>query len=200
MKNNLNRIVNFLFELGILAKTPRSGLPFLGSGEQSVAEHINRTAYIGYVLSSLEKDVDQSLVLKMCLFHDIAEARTSDLNYVHQKYVEVQEEKAIKDMLSDMPFEKDLLGLLDAYKLRESKESLIAKDADNLEWLLSLKEQADIGNKRAEQWIPSAVKRLQTENAKKIASEIIISESSAWIGENDDGWWVHRNKGVTKKK
>jgi putative hydrolase of HD superfamily len=38
MKNDrLEKIVDFLFEVGMLAKTPRSGFFFLGSGEQSVA-------------------------------------------------------------------------------------------------------------------------------------------------------------------
>ena len=36
------KIVKFLFEVGILSKTPRSGFHFLGTGEQTVAEHINR--------------------------------------------------------------------------------------------------------------------------------------------------------------
>ena len=45
-KQDLTSIVDFLFEVGILAKTPRSGFHFLGSGEQSVAEHINRVSYI----------------------------------------------------------------------------------------------------------------------------------------------------------
>ena len=51
-------IVNFLFEVGILSKTPRSGFHFLGSGKQSVSEHINRTVFIGYTLSMMEKEVD----------------------------------------------------------------------------------------------------------------------------------------------
>ncbi len=77
-------IVNFLFEIGILSKTPRSGFHFLGSGQQSVSEHLLRTAYIGYSLASLSENVDVSKVLKMCLFHDLTEARISDLNYIHQ--------------------------------------------------------------------------------------------------------------------
>ena len=52
---NLNAIADFLFEVGILSKTPRSGFYFLGSGEQSVAEHINRVTVIGYVLSYFKK-------------------------------------------------------------------------------------------------------------------------------------------------
>mgnify|MGYP001612077465 CR=1 FL=1 len=93
MKDDLKSIANFLFEVGILSKTPRSGFHFLGSGKQSVAEHILRVVYVGYSLAMMEKEVDVGKVLKMCLFHDLGEARTSDLNYVHQKYAKADEEK-----------------------------------------------------------------------------------------------------------
>jgi putative hydrolase of HD superfamily len=201
VKNKVKSIVNFLFEVGILSKTPRSGFHFLGSGQQSVAEHLNRATYIGYVLSTMEKDVDQAKVLKMCLFHDVAEARTSDLNYVHQQYAKVNEQKAIDDLANSVPFGKDLQELLHEYEKRESKESHIAKDADNLEWLLSLKEQVDIGNQRAASWLPSAVKRLKTESAKKIAEQILTTKSDEWwFGNKDDEWWVSRNKKQSSSK
>ena len=42
----MDRIVEFLFEVGMLKRTPRSGWQFLGSGSESVAEHAFRTAWI----------------------------------------------------------------------------------------------------------------------------------------------------------
>lgn len=74
-------IVNFLFEVGILSKTPRSGFHFLGSGNQSVSEHITRVIFIGYSLCQFEKNVDMLKVLKMCMLHDNSFSRISDLNY-----------------------------------------------------------------------------------------------------------------------
>src|ERR1035437_2657608 len=96
-KTDNKKIANFLFEVGILAKTPRSGFYFLGTGDQTVAEHINRVSYIGYMLALMGGTVDLSKVLQMCLLHDISETRISDLNYVHQKYVERKEDQAHKD-------------------------------------------------------------------------------------------------------
>jgi len=64
MKKDIKPIINFLFEVGILSKTPRSGFHFLGSGEQSVAEHVHRTLYAGYVLATLEGSVDMGKVMK----------------------------------------------------------------------------------------------------------------------------------------
>ena len=195
MQKDIKKVADFLFEVGMLAKTPRSGFFFLGSGEQSVAEHINRASYIGFVLASMDKSVDMSKVLKMCLLHDLAEARVSDLNYVHQKYAETKEEKAVEDLVASVPFGEDIKNIISEYERRESKEAKFAKDADNLEFLLSLKEQVDIGNKRAESWIPPLLKRFLTEEAKQLANAIIKTDSDRWwFGDKDDSWWVNRNK------
>jgi len=50
----MKNIANFLFEAGMLKRTPRTGYQFLGTGAESVAEHIFRTIYIGYVLGGLQ--------------------------------------------------------------------------------------------------------------------------------------------------
>jgi len=188
-------VAKFLFEVGILSKTPRSGFHFLGSGQQSVSEHILRVIYTGYSLAQLAGDVNITKVLKMCLFHDLAEGRVSDLNYVHQKYVEKKEQKAIDDLTKPLPFGDDIKEILKEYETRESKESLIAKDADNIEWILSLKEQFDNGNIKAKEWIDNALKRLKTEVAQNLAKEILDSSSDDWwFGDKKDDWWVNRNK------
>ena len=201
MKKNSKAIVDFLFEVGILSKTPRTGFHFLGSGEQSVAEHVHRTVYVGYVLATLEGDVDVGKVMKLCLFHDLAEARTSDLNYVHQKYTSSDEVSAIKDLTQTLEFGDEILSILKELKERETKESLVAKDADQVEWLLSLKEEADTGNSRADTWIPSGVKRLKTQKAKELADVIIKTNSDNWwFSDKENDWWVNRDKKTTKKR
>jgi putative hydrolase of HD superfamily len=201
MSQDPKSIVNFLFEVGILAKTPRSGFHFLGSGQQSVAEHVHRVVYVGWVLATLEEDVDVAKVMKMCLLHDLAEARTSDLNYVHQKYAHSDEESAIQDLAKTLTFGDEMLGALNELKERKTKEALITKDADQIEWLLSLKEQVDIGNSRAATWIPSAVKRLKTEKAQAMAKEILETDSDAWwFSDKENDWWINRDKKSTKKR
>ena len=139
--------------------------------------------------------------MKMCLFHDLAEARTSDLNYVHQKYTESDEHKAIADLAKTLGFGNDILNLLREMKDKKTKEAVIAKDADQIEWLLSLKEETDTGNSRASTWIPSAVKRLKTDSAKQLA-EVIVNTSSDdwWFGDKEDRWWVERDKKKMKKR
>ncbi len=195
MKSNLKAIVNFLFEVGILAQTPRSGFHFLGSGKQSVAEHINRVVYAGFVLAHMEGDVDTAKVLEMCLFHDIAEARIGDLNYVHQKYLAKNEEQAIKDLTKSLPFGKRILSNIQEYEVRETKESLVAKDADHIEWILSLKEQVDTGSHRAEIWLEQAIKRLKTKSGRQLAQEILTTNADEWwFTEENDEWWINRKR------
>ncbi|MCL5795089.1 MAG: HD domain-containing protein [Patescibacteria group bacterium] len=192
----IEEIVDFLFETGILAKTPRSGFYFLGSGNQSVAEHINRVVFIGYTMASIDHSVDQLKVITMCLLHDLAEGRTSDLNYVHQKYTQVDNSEIINDFKKKLPFGENIGEILEEYEARQTKEALLAKDADTLEWILSLKEELDTGNTKAESWIPSAVKRLKTEIAKVLAEKIIKTSSDRWwFADKNDSWWVSRNKG-----
>ena len=194
MSKDKKQIANFLFEVGMLANTPRSGFYFLGSGKQSVAEHINRVCYIGYVLAMMEKDVDTGRIVQMCLFHDMLESRISDLNYVHQKYTARFEDKAGKDLCDNLPFGKEVEELLKEYHDRKTKESVLAKDADNIELLLSVKEQFDIGNTRAQEWLPSIAKRIKSKSAKQLIEAILETESDEWwFTDKDSKWWIDRD-------
>ncbi len=185
-------IANFLFEVGMLARTPRSGFHFLGTGKQSVAEHINRTVFIAYTLAQLDGTVDTLKILKMALLHDISETRISDLNHIHQKYVERKEHSAVQDISDSVPFGIDILNTLSEYEKRESTESIIVKDADILEWIISLKEEIDIGNTRAFDRIDYAISLLKTPIARKIAGTIMTTESS--------DWWSPEDSVIRKKK
>jgi putative hydrolase of HD superfamily len=166
-------IADFLFEVGMLKKTPRSGFQFLGSGCESVAEHVLQTLYIGYVLCKLDPTADELKVLRLCLVHDLPEARTGDMNYMNKKYVQVDEKKAVRELL-------------------------MARDADQLSLILQLKECGDLGNKYSQEWIRFAVRRLATENARKLAQSIIDTDSTNWWFKDKSDWWVNGNQGGAK--
>ena len=184
-------IANFLFEAGMLKRTPRSGFQFLGSGAESVAEHIFRTTYIGYALGMIAPGLCVDRIIKMCLFHDLPEARTGDLNYVNKKYVTADEIKATEDLAETLLFGNDIKELILEFKKGESQEAKIAHDADQLEMILALKEYKDLGNKYSDEWIEFSKKRLQTETAKKLADEIIKTDSSLWWFSDKSDWWVN---------
>ena len=191
----VDSIVDFLFEVGILAKTPRSWSSFLGSGQQSVAEHINRVVYIGFCLGYMNGKADVGKIVQMCQFHDVSEARISDLNYVHQKYTERLEAKAEEDLSKDLPFGDKIQELLKEYHEKKTVEAILAKDADNIELLLTLKEQVDSGNEKAKTWVKSVLSRLKTKEGQALADKIIITDSDHWwFADKDDKWWITRNK------
>lgn len=182
-------IVHFFFELGMLKKTPRTGFQFLGSGGESVADHSFRTAVIGYTLARLSPGVDPHKVVCMCLFHDIPEARTGDLNYVNKQYVSSGEREAVSDLSRRLPFGDEYRALLDEYRSESSREALLVHDADQLDLILSLKEQHDLGNFYARKWIRFALKRLKTDLAESLAAEILETDSSDWWFKGHDHWW-----------
>ena len=186
-------IVNFLFEVGMLKKTPRTGFQFLGSGSESVAEHILKTTFIGYALCKLEKDVDELKVLKMCLVHDLPETRTGDMNYVYKKYVTVDEGKAVRELTETLFFGGDIKSAIDEFNEKRTKESLVAHDADQLSLIFQLKECGDLGNKYSKEWISFAVRRLITGAAKKMADTIVQTDSSEWWFKDKSDWWVNGN-------
>ena len=190
----MDNIANFLFETGMLNKTPRSGYQFLGSGKESVAEHTLRTVFVGYTLCKTDASLNELRVLKMCVFHDLPEARTGDMNYVNKKYVKVDEEKAVRELTEDLPFGSDIKSSIDEFNRKETKEALIARDADQIALILQLKEYGDLGNKYAEEWINFAMLRLSTEAGKKLAQRVIKTDYSNWWFKDKSDWWVNGNK------
>jgi putative hydrolase of HD superfamily len=186
----MKEIADFLFETGMLKRTPRTGLQFLGSGKESVAEHSFRAIMIGYVLAKLCPEVDETRVLKLTLFHDILESRTGDLNYVNKKYLDVDEEKATAELTESLPFKNELKDLLKEFREKKTQEALIANDADQLELILMLKEYGDLGNKYAEDWISFALKRLHTPQAKDLAQSILSTDSAEWWFKEKSDWWI----------
>ena len=197
----LKAIADFLFEVGMLKRTPRSGFQFLGSGGETVAEHSLRCAVIGYTLAKMNGAILTERVAIMCLFHDLVVARTGDLNYVNKRYVTADEDLAVKDMTSGLPFGDEIRDLTREFNERQTVESLYANDADQLEMILELKELGDLGNKYAGEWILAAVKRLRTEDGKRLARSVLNTEFSAWwFKEKDDDWWVHAGKNYPSEK
>jgi putative hydrolase of HD superfamily len=194
----MKEIVNFLFEVGMLQKTPRSGFQFLGSGAESVAEHILRTLFVAYTLCKLDPGADERRVFKLCLFHDLPEARTGDMNYVNKKYVAVDEEKAVRESTEKLFFGNEIQSAIEEFNEKKTREAIIARDADHLALILQLKECGDLGNKYSREWIAFAVKRLCSENAKNMAASIITTDSSEWWFRDKSDWWVNGNQRTGK--
>ncbi|GAB6888728.1 HD domain-containing protein [Desulfothermus okinawensis JCM 13304] len=189
----LKRIADLLFEVGMLKKTPRTGYQFLGSGSESVAEHSYRTTIIGLILG-IKEGLDWKKIVLMCLFHDLHEARTGDFNYVYRRYNKAKEDKAILDALKDTPLEDLILPLLKELEDVDSKEAEIAHDADQIDLILNLKEQMDLGNPYAETWLKYALERLRTDAGRELAEKILETDHTDWWFKGvDTNWWATKN-------
>ncbi len=187
----MREMVNFLFEVGILKKIPRSGYHFLGTGNESVAEHSFRVAIIAYLLAKNEPEADIWKTVLMGLFHDLPEARTGDHNYVNKWYADTDEQKAINDQTQNLPFGEEIASMLDEFNSGNTLEARLSQDADQLDFILELKRQYDLGNKSAAEWLTYSIKRLLTDFAKKMADEIINTNSSDWWFIKKEELWVN---------
>jgi putative hydrolase of HD superfamily len=199
-EDKLQSIAHFIYEAGILSKTPRSGLWFLGTGEQSVAEHLLRTTYIAYALCYLTPEADRARVVYMSMFHDFAEGRTSDLNYVHQRYGRLAESQAFKDIAMEVPFGKEMGDFYTEEQAKQTLEAKLVKDADSLEWIATLREQELRGNTKARAWLKSALPRLKTKQGKAVGKYLLSTHSDAWWFDVNDKWFVSRDPKLARKK
>jgi 5'-deoxynucleotidase YfbR-like HD superfamily hydrolase len=192
----MENVIHLLNEVGMLANTPRSGFAFLGSGKQSVAEHSYRMAFVALALARVVEDVvNVERLLLICLTHDLPEARTGDMNYVNKKYVKVDEKKALDEMRKESTLGQEFANYIDEYNSKKSIEAVLAKDADQLELLLCLKEESDKGNPRAMEWFDNGVKRLTTDAAKSMAEDIRVTPSDEWwLRDKEDPHWIHGGK------
>lgn len=183
----MKALVDFLFEAGFLKRLARSGYPYLGSGDESVADHTCRTLFVAYVLGQLSDGIDMGRLLKMCLFHDFPEARVGDLNYVQKKYVESNEEKVLSELSERLPFGEEIAALVREFNDKKTPEAILANDADQLDLLFHVKEQADIGNPQTGPWMEHAYQRLSTEPARQLARLAMETDSTDWwLADRDD--------------
>lgn len=189
----IERIVDFLFEAGTLRHTPRSGYIFLGTGSEDVAQHSFRVAVMSFVLAKMA-GADPYRAAILGLFHDMHEARTSDLNYMNQRYVQKDERRAQLDAVDGTGLEEDVMGAYEEFEARETPEARLAKDADQLDLLFNLKVELDKGNQFAQDWIDAALGRLQTPQAQAVAEQMLKTDHNRWwFGRVDKRWWVTRS-------
>ncbi|MCP4115525.1 MAG: hypothetical protein GY737_08990 [Desulfobacteraceae bacterium] len=62
-------------------------------------------------------------------------------------------------------------------------EAKLARDADQISFVLELKRLQDTGAKSPEQWLEFVMERLRTETGKKLAASIVTTK---W-----DDWWMN---------
>jgi len=182
---NITNIINFIFELNQLKRLRHSGWQLAGiKNPDTVAEHSLRAAQIGYILAVMEGDANPNKVVTMLVIHDNAEARIGDRNKVSARYYSngEAEEKAFNDQLDKLgeKIKQKWKKYYDEFEARNTKEGIIAKDADWLEQAFQAKEYIDLGYSSAQNWIDNVEKAVETESAKKIIAEMKKIKFTDW--------------------
>jgi putative hydrolase of HD superfamily len=199
-KVNENRDVEFFYEIGQLRLINRMWRRFFQSETSNVAEHTLRVIWIALALAKKENVKDEEMIMKMALVHDITESRTGEVDYISRQYAELKDELAINDMLNETILQEDFLGVWKEYEKRESIESKIVKDADNLDVNLELMEQQiqTISDKFIKPREVLVKPKLYTKTAKKYWSLIAKSDVHDWhvLGRNrfNEGDWKKKSK------
>jgi putative hydrolase of HD superfamily len=178
----LQAVLDFLFEAGTLRNILRAHRQRLGITADNIADHSFRVALTGYFLGQAE-GADLAKVLTMCLFHDITDTRTGDHNWVQKSYVATDEARAQADQLKRVLASDALLRILKEYAIGRSLEARVAKDADVLEEMLTLREYELMGSTEASRWLATENRpdALQTETAKALAGRIRSADPQAWV-------------------
>lgn len=193
---NIKSIVNFIFEINQLKRIRHVGFKHAGVRDpDSVAEHVMRAAQIGYILAAMEGDVNPDRVATMVLIHDNGEARIGDQDKLSARYfnTEKAEHNAIGEQLENLEtgVRQTWLKYFDEFENRNTKEGIIAKDADWLEQAFQAKEYVDLGYEAAQDWIDNVEKALETDSAKKILKDMKNTKFT--------GWWRGLKKMTYKK-
>ncbi len=189
-RNQIQRLVDFINEVGMLRHTPRTGYQFLGTGKENVAEHSHRVTVIGYVLAKLA-GADIARTVFLCLFHDLAEARTGDFNYVNKMYNTAKPRVAMQHATQGTGLQEDILSFWDELSAHASMEAALAHDADQLDLLFNLKQEHEKGNAFALQWMESALQRLHTKEGQELGAAVMQTPShNWWFNGPDASWWA----------
>lgn len=186
-RSKYNNLINLFYEIGSLRKMKRSYILHMLQDVESVAEHSHRVILIAYFLSK-EVKADPYKTMLMAAFHDLSETRTGDANWHQKEYVTHDEAKAQEAQFSLMGNPAlEIKEILNEYHERKSLESKIAKDADNVDYILNLKELELQGNLEAKRRLNSkdvSKRHLYTDLAKRMFDDLLKSKPNDWYSND----------------
>lgn len=175
---------------------PRGWQQHLVHGVANNIEHSFRVVFIALAIARNETineiDVNEEKIIKMALFQDMAESRTTDLSYVQKMYCKSDEDKSAKDMTKGTNF-TDFLEIFREYEKRECIEAKIVKDADNMDIDFELRELEERGSKLPDKWrgLRKLIReeKLYTESAKNMWDDLQNADPADWHMKANK--WVH---------
>ncbi len=178
-------IADFIFELSVLKRLPRSGSFIAGvTNPDTVGEHVFRAAEVAFILAELEGANGERAAF-LTLIHDNGETRVNDHHRIMNRYFDAgdAEARAFTDQTTRLP---EKIGskfrcAFAEFEARETIEAKCAKDADLLELAFQCKEFVERGYAGKQAWLDAIEQEFLTESAKEIFAS--LSKKSA------DDWW-----------
>ena len=126
---------------------------------------------------------DAHRVMVMTLFGDLHEARITDLHKMAQHYVDAgaAEDRAFADQIDGLPdsMRDELAATRTEYRAKETRESIVARDADILECLIQAKEYCERGNPAAAEFMKNAG-HLATDSARRLWELAESTDVNSW--------------------
>lgn len=178
---DLREISRFIFELGQLRQEARHGWLRIDETPESVAEHTQRAACLGYLLAHCEGFEDPNLVATMILFHDMHEVRTGDTDLVQKRYSQVDEQSAACEQSDGLGAAGEtILQMWREVDERATRAGVIAKDAEVLEMAFTARELVVRGNPDAQKWIDSSIARIETKSGQQLLAIVNDFDPCEW--------------------
>ncbi|NUP22906.1 MAG: HD domain-containing protein [Streptomyces sp.] len=178
------RVVDFLYEIGLLKRYKRTGWVIAGVPDpESIADHSHRTAVIASAIAAME-GADPQRAAFLALFHDSQETRTTDIPHLGKRYLKAAANTEVtRDQVAGLPgpLADAVGGAVTEYEARESAEAVCARDADKLECLLQAVEYREQGNQHTQAWIDTSLAALKTASAKRLAEEALRRGPLEWM-------------------
>ena len=178
----LATVANYAYEIGYLKRMPRTGWLLIDvPNPESVAEHSFRTTVIGIAVATLE-NADVGHTTALCVLHDSAETRISDIMMVSRPYLTAARPEAVNQLqTAGMPGSiaetyRDLVGEFEDGKTTEAK---CARDADKLELIVTAREYELQGYDTTD-WQQTSIEALRTDGGKLLAQAIMHTSPVEW--------------------
>ncbi|MDT0303547.1 HD domain-containing protein [Streptomonospora wellingtoniae] len=183
------RVVDFLYEAGMLKRYKRTGWVVAGVADaESIADHAYRTTIAAAVIAAME-GADPQRAAFLAAFHDSQETRVTDIPYLGKRYLKAAPNPEVTaDQVAGLPEEvaSAVKGAVAEYEDRQSPEAVCARDADKLECLLQAVEYREQRGGQTQAWIDTSLEQLKTASAKRLAQEALNRGSLEWMHETRD--------------
>lgn len=181
----MKAITNFIYELSVLKKLPRSGSFIAGiRNPDTVGEHVFRATQVAFLLAELEGGNGERASFIISI-HDNAEVRIGDHHKIMSRYIPNKDEfeaEAFYDQIANlpMPIQLKMQGAFEELSAGKTIEAICAKDADLLELAFEANEMLQHGYIGKQDWIDNIGASLKTASAQKIFTEMTNTNSNDW--------------------